>query len=155
MVGSKSIFMGRQEEMRTLNCEMEELVNRLESEMGLLDFQAEQAVNSQATIPAPAPGTPVTLRQALEYSGVVYVRGGMRRHNRVRRQAFSTQAYFLCVFKISRTALITLILLILAIREEINSINLKTPGISSNPRKNLQQPFRIAKLCSDFTHIMY
>ena len=94
MVDSKSIFMGRQEEMRTLNCEMEELVNRLESEMGLLDFQAEQAVSSQATIPAPAPGAPVTLRQALEYSGVVYVRGGMRRHNRVRRQAFSTQAYF-------------------------------------------------------------
>ena len=81
--------------MRTPDCMMEELVNRLESEMGLLDFQAEKAVCQAATDPPSAPGAPVSLRQALEYSGVVYVRGGMpRRQYRVQpKQAFSNQAF--------------------------------------------------------------
>jgi len=50
-------------------------VNRLEKEMGLLDFQNDKVMNSP--VESSPPREAVTLKQALAYSGVVYLRGGL------------------------------------------------------------------------------
>jgi len=53
---------------------MEDMVNRLEKEMGLLDFQNSKVIDSQVEVALPREA--VSLREALSYSGVVYLKGG-------------------------------------------------------------------------------
>jgi len=52
----------------------DDIVKRIEKDMGLLDFQNENVMSSPVKA---LPCQPVTLKEALGYSGVVYLRGGL------------------------------------------------------------------------------
>merc|ERR1712111_336988 len=69
---------------------MEDLVKRIDTEMGLLDFQNENVMSAPALTP---PHQPVTLKEALSYTGVVYVRGGLKERGRGPAPAANTISY--------------------------------------------------------------